>query len=157
MNPQRFADGLLGRGIEDFAPGLFLAGVEDAFLRDELVPEMTKRGVISIFVDLDPAGDSYAQIVNAIAPGSRTIAAAVEVRAKTSGKAIFIALGTAPAAFRTDSGRAALFGLKSARDTMNIGARVLLISCASRDREALSPLVEGQAAPFLGTTIINMY
>jgi len=155
MNLQRFADGLLGLGIEDFASGLFLAGVEDAFLRDELVPEMAKRGAISIFVDLDAGGDSYAQIVNAIAPGSRTIAAAVEARSSTSGKVIFIALGNAPAAFRTQSGRAALFGLKSARDSLNIGARILLISCAGRDREALSPLVDGEAAPFLGATIID--
>lgn len=80
MNPQRFADGLLGIGIEDFAPGLFLAGVEDSFLRDELNPEMEKRGANSIFIDLDPAGDSYAEIVNAIAPGSWTIATVVEAR-----------------------------------------------------------------------------
>lgn len=154
MKLQRFADGLLGRGIEDFAPGLFLAGVADSFLRDALVPEMTKRGVISIFVDLDPAGNSYSQIVDAVAPGFRTIAAAVEGRSKTSRKVIFIALGKAPAAFRTVSGRAAMFGLKSARDTLNVGARVLLISCAGPDREALSPLVDGPAAPFLGATVV---
>lgn len=154
MTVRRYADGLLSLGIEDFAPGLFLAGVADAFLRDELIPEMTKRGAISTFVDLDPAGDSYAQIVDAVASGSRTIVAAVEVHAKTSGKEILIALGKAPAAFRTVSGRAAMFGLKSARDRLNVGARVLLISCAGPDREALSPLVDGPAAPFLGATVV---
>lgn len=152
---QRFADGLLGRGVEDFRPGLFLAGADATFLRDQLAPEMARRGALAIFVDLDPAGDSYARIVDAIEPGCRTIVEAVERRAKTSGKVIFIAIANAPAAFRTESGRAAMFGLKSARDTLNIRARVLLISMSCRDRTELAPLVDGQAAPFLGATIID--
>lgn len=155
LRVQRFADGLLGLGVEDFRPGLFLAGADAAFLRDQLVPEMARRGAISIFVDLDPAGDSYTQIVDAIEPGCRTIVEAVVARAKTSGKVIFITIGSAAAAFRTESGRAAMFGLKSARDTLNVGARVLLISFAGRDRAELAPLVDGQAAPFLGATIID--
>ena len=51
-----FAQSLEGKGLIDSSSGLFLAAPrrtgKSTFLREELIPEVTKRGWISVYVDL---------------------------------------------------------------------------------------------------------
>jgi hypothetical protein len=201
----RIADEALGLDPLEGNSGLFLAAPrrtgKSTFLKVDLEPEMRKRGVLTVYVDLwaDRAREPGELISDAIKaavqsldsgivklarragmskvgvgswlavdidkigkPGGVTLADAIGHLIERNGRPVLLIVDEAQHALTTDAGSRAMFALKSARDTLNIGAkpsdvanvRLGLVFTGSH-RDKLGSLVSERAQPFFGASITN--
>lgn len=87
----QYCDSLEGKGLADSRSGLFLAAPrrtgKSTFLREDLLPEMQKRGWTTVYVDLwaDKARDPALLITGAIKSKFASFASVVAKLAKASG------------------------------------------------------------------------
>lgn len=114
---------------------------------------MSKIGIGSwLAVDIDKIGTS----------DGATIADALDYLIKRAGLPIVLIVDEAQYALTSQAGTTAMFSLKSARDTLNIGAqgtntssvRLGLVFTGSY-RDKLASLVLGRSQPFFGASITN--
>ena len=201
----RVADMALGLDPLAGDSGVFLAGPrrtgKSTFLKLDLIPELEKRNVLPVYVDLwtDRTADPGEVITEAIRSairtldsgltklvrrsgmskvgvgswltvdidkigrtGGATITDAVAHMIERSGRPVVLIVDEAQHAITSDAGKNAMFALKSARDTLNIGARpasgsnvrVGLVFTGSH-RDKLASLVIGRTQPFFGASVTD--
>jgi hypothetical protein len=195
------ADAMQGRTLFNDAPnGLFLAAPrrtgKSTFLRQDLQPELERRGVVVVYVDLwaqpqrDPgeiiaetiglslqarqglvtkaaraAGLESISIAGALKmdtrkigqAGGTTLAHALQALHDLSRSPVALIIDEAQHALTSEAGENVMMALKSARDQMNAPGDVrLMLIMSGSDRDKLLRLVNGNAAPFFGSTIKHL-
>lgn len=198
---QETADAMQGRlGLfGDGSSGLFLAAPrrtgKSTFLRADLIPELHKRQVEVVYVDLTTnlRADPEALIAEAVARGihrnlgpiSRTakagaiesvqapwfkvdltkigkpdgtaMADALRMLCELAHKPVALIVDEAQRALTSEGGEAAMWALKSSRDTINLpGDTKLMLVMTGSDRDKLLRLVNSNSAPFFGSSITRM-
>jgi hypothetical protein len=188
----QIAANLVGEGFNDFRSGLFLAAPrrtgKTTFILNDLIPEMERRYVLCIYVDLweDKAADPAKLIADAIReairknanplvkfarrmgikvgwqgtgidlekigmPEGTTLASALQTLHQATDRKILLVIDEAQRALDSEAGNTAMFGLKSARDTINRGSEInLMLAFTGSHRDKLSKLLETKTKPFYG-------
>lgn len=86
-----------------------------------------------------------------------TVADALDELQQRVGKPVVFIVDEAQHVIKTDGGMKLMFGLKSARDTINKpGVRNLILVMSGSDRDKLLRLVHGNGAPFMGSDITTL-
>ena len=199
------ADKALGLDPLEGNSGLFLAAPrrtgKSTFIKVDLEPELRKRGVLTVYVDLwadrarEPGeliSDSIKAAIGSLdsgivklarragmskvgvgtwlavdiekigKPGGVTLADAIGHLIERNGRPVVLIVDEAQHAVTTEAGSRAMFALKSARDTLNIGAKTsdvanvrLGLVFTGSHRDKLGSLVSERAQPFFGASITN--
>lgn len=178
-----YADGLQRGGIVNLSSGLFLAAPagtgKTTFLTRDLMPELARRDVIAIYVDLSDSGTEPKRdpIVDAIAAairesyggrqppfdldavghsGGATLASALTALVEHTDRQIALIVDEAEIACRSAAGTDTLFALKAARDSFIGGKRRRQLVFAGSDRRQLGFMVNGYREPFLGASLFDL-
>lgn len=109
---------------------------------------ITKASALGVSVDLAAADQSNAG----------TLAEALDTLARKTGRPVALIVDEAQQALSSDTGSAAMFALKAARDAMNQGGgadRLLLVFTGSH-RDKLSALVLRRDQPFYGGAVQDL-
>ena len=108
---------------------------------------LTKVSIHGVEFSLDAVGK---------VPGA-SVADALEELQKRAGVPVVFIIDEAQHVIKSEGGMTLMFGLKSARDTINRpGARNLILVMSGSDRDKLLRLVHGNATPFFGSEITTL-
>ena len=108
---------------------------------------LTKVSIHGVEFSLDAVGKD----------AGASVADALQELQKRAGVPLVFIVDEAQHVIKSEGGMKLMFGLKSARDTINRpGARNLILVMSGSDRDKLLRLVHGNAAPFFGSEITTL-
>lgn len=84
-----------------------------------------------------------------------SLADALGALSKVHGQMIVLVIDEAQHALTTTEGMNALFGLKAARDALNLAGKGMQVIATGSNRDKLAMLVNGREQPFFGATMVD--
>jgi hypothetical protein len=138
-------------------PALLLANAVRAELKkdDGAVAKFARKAGLSKF-NIGALGNGLSFDLSQLGlSADASLADALGALSKVHGQMIVLVIDEAQHALTTTEGMNALFGLKAARDALNLAGKGMQVIATGSNRDKLALLVNGREQPFFGATMVD--
>jgi hypothetical protein len=138
-------------------PALLIANAVRAELKkdDGAVAKFARKAGLSKF-NIGALGNGLSFDLSQLGlSADASLADALGALSKVHGQMIVLVIDEAQHALTTTEGMNALFGLKAARDALNLAGKGMQVIATGSNRDKLAMLVNGREQPFFGATMVD--
>jgi hypothetical protein len=138
-------------------PALLIANAVRAELKkdDGAVAKFARKAGLSKF-NIGALGNGLSFDLSQLGLGAdASLADALGALSKVHGQMIVLVIDEAQHALTSTEGMNALFGLKAARDALNLAGKGMQVIATGSNRDKLALLVNGREQPFFGATMVD--